>query len=196
MSPRHGLAAVLIAALLSACAANQPPAAAPQAAGAAASAPSAPSAGHAATAGPAVKRDAGSRIGEAATSPLSDLNLVGEKLPELLQEARRHPYAPPSDGSCAGLQLSIQVLDDLLGPDLDSPEVQGERDLLERGGDALGDAAISGLRGAAEGILPFRGWLRRLSGADKRDREIASALRAGWVRRGYLRGLAAAQRCP
>lgn len=142
------------------------------------------------------KPDAGARLGDAVASPLSDLNLVGDKLPEVLLQARREPYVKPADASCAGLAAALGLLDEQLGPDLDTAQVQAERDLMERGGEALGDAAIGTIKGAAEGLLPFRGWLRRLSGADKRDRDILTALRAGVARRGYLRGLQQAQACP
>ncbi len=44
--------------------------------------------------------------------------------------------------------------------------------------------------------LPYRGILRRLTGADKRDRARTAAVLAGMVRRAWLKGLARNANCP
>ena len=51
------------------------------------------------------------------------------------------------------------------------------------------------MRDAAEGVVPFRGWVRKLSGADRYSREVAAAIAAGTIRRGFLKGLGAAAAC-
>ena len=43
--------------------------------------------------------------------------------------------------------------------------------------------------------MPFRGWLRKLSGAERQERRVAAAVEAGEARRAYLRGWLAAQSC-
>lgn len=142
---------------------------------------------------PGQKADTGDRLAEAATSPLNDLNLVKAKIPPVLLEARHAPYARPAD--CKALGLQLQGLNEVLGQDLDSPRGAGEPDWFGKAGDAFGDAAVSGLRGATEGLLPFRGWIRKLSGAERYNREVTAAVAAGLARRAYLRGLGQGMNC-
>jgi hypothetical protein len=64
--------------------------------------------------------------------------------------------------------------------------------LVERGGDTAADL----LRGTAEGVVPFRGWVRKLSGAERYAKEVAAAIAAGTIRRAFLKGLGQATGCP
>ncbi|MEJ6002431.1 hypothetical protein [Paucibacter soli] len=137
--------------------------------------------------GQAGKAPTEERIADAATAPLADLNLVRAKIPELLQRAQEQPYQAPAERSCAALQAEVRALDEVLGPDVDAQRARQSD--AERGGEALGDAAIGGLRGAAEGLLPFRGWVRKLTGAERYSRQVAAAVAAGMARRSYLKGL-------
>ena len=82
-------------------------------------------------------------------------------------------------------------LDEVLGPDLDAPHTSGNTGLLDRGE----DAATGALQRTAEGVIPFRGWVRKLTGAERYARQVSAAITAGGVRRGYLRGLATAKAC-
>lgn len=136
------------------------------------------------------------RIESAATTPLVDLNLLQQVIPEVLQAARKAPYGPPDAGGCPALQAEITALDEALGPDLDAPASDTRPSLIERGGTLAGDAAVGALQRTAEGLLPFRGWMRKLSGAEQRSREVAAAIAAGGVRRGFLKGLRLARGCP
>ena len=43
--------------------------------------------------------------------------------------------------------------------------------------------------GAASDVIPFRGWIRKLSGAERHDKYVQAAITAGAVRRAYLKGL-------
>ncbi len=132
-----------------------------------------------------------SRLSSAATTPLSDLNLVQATIPPVLEDARKLPYRPPADSSCQSLSSDIRALDEALGPDLDAPASEANPGLLERGG----DLAAGALKSAAEGVVPFRGWVRKLSGAERYARDVAASIAAGSVRRAFLKGLRAAQRC-
>ncbi len=131
-------------------------------------------------------------VANAATTPLSDLNVVRADIPDVLRAASAAPYALPADASCAGLAAAVRALDEVLGPDLDAPPVAGNPGLLDRGE----DAATGALQRTAEGVIPFRGWVRKLSGAERYARHVSAAITAGGVRRGYLRGMAAAKACP
>ena len=43
--------------------------------------------------------------------------------------------------------------------------------------------------------MPFRSWVRRLTGADSHAREVAAAGMAGIVRRSYLKGVMSTKSC-
>ena len=131
------------------------------------------------------------KVAGAATTPLSDLNVVRADIPEVLKAAAAVPYAQPADASCGGLATGIRALDEVLCPDLDAPHTSGNPGLLDRGG----DAATGALQRTAEGVMPFRGWVRKLSGAERYAHQVSAAITAGGVRRGYLRGLAQAKTC-
>ena len=131
------------------------------------------------------------KVTSAATTPLSDINVVRADIPAVLKAAAAAPYALPADASCGGLAASIRALDEVLGPDLDAPHTTGNPGLLERGG----DAATGALQRTAEGVIPFRGWVRKLSGAERYAQQVSAAITAGGVRRGYLRGIAAGKTC-
>jgi len=102
---------------------------------------------------------------DAASTPLRDLNIVRADIPEVLREAKKHPYLAPSDQSCEGLSAAVRTLDEVLGPDLDAPASPSTPRLLERANKAANEAAVNAVQGAAEEVLPFRGWVRQLSGA-------------------------------
>jgi len=59
-----------------------------------------------------------------------------------------------------------------------------------------GDAAMDAFKGVAEDVIPFRGLVRKLSGAERHSKKVTAALVAGSVRRAYLKGMRVAQGCP
>ena len=132
------------------------------------------------------------KVSTAATQPLNDFNVVRAEIPQVLKVALVAPYEMPADPSCTGIAAGIRALDEALGPDLDAPASPNSPGLLDRGE----DAATSALQRTAEGVVPFRGWVRKLSGAEKYARQVSAAITAGGVRRGYLKGLSAAKACP
>lgn len=144
-------------------------------------------------AGPAEQRE--QQVGQAVATPLNDLNLVRAEIPEVLKSAAKAPYAMPDDPTCDVLGKEIQRLDAVLGADLDTPQTASNPSLLERGSTAAGDAAVGAVRSAAEGVIPFRGWIRKLTGAEKYSREVAAAITAGGVRRAFLKGVRASRAC-
>ncbi len=135
------------------------------------------------------------RVTTVAETPFNDLNVAPEPIPEPLLKARRQPYREPSDPGCAGVAEEISELDELLGPDFDAPRDKASRDMLERGSDLAGDAALSAFKGAAEGVMPFRSWVRKLSGAERYSKSVAAALAAGGVRRAFLKGMRTVMGC-
>jgi hypothetical protein len=141
---------------------------------------------------PQASSTAATQIGQAATTPLSDLNLVRADIPAALATALKGPYLAPADRSCSALTAEVQALDAALGADLDTPVTASNPSLVEREASA---AAVGALRGAAEGVVPFRGWIRKLSGAEKYSKEVAAAIAAGSIRRAFLKGLGQSAGC-
>ncbi|HCI12979.1 MAG: hypothetical protein A2063_06195 [Gallionellales bacterium GWA2_60_142] len=135
------------------------------------------------------------RVTDAATSPLNDLNLIRTKIPQVLLDARKQPYAIPPETDCAELLVKVQELDVVLGPDLDTSSPSQDPSLADQGADLAKNAAIGALRSTSENIIPFRGWVRRLSGAERHSQEVAAAIVAGTVRRAFIKGLMAAKPC-
>jgi len=134
-------------------------------------------------------------VTEAATVPFTDLNLVQAPIPAVLVEAQKRPYGVPADLSCSALATQVKALDEVLGPDLDAPATAANPGLIERGTTLVTDEAVGALRGAAEGVVPYRKWVRKLSGAERYTKDVAAAIAAGTVRRAYLKGQTMARSC-
>jgi hypothetical protein len=142
-----------------------------------------------------VESKATKAVGEAARTPFSDLNLMRQEIPAVLRSAHKAPYEIPVDPSCDGITKEVEALDAALGADLDTPATESNPSLIERGADALGDSASGAIKGAVEGLIPYRSWLRKLTGAERYSREVLAAVAAGTVRRAYLKGIGQAQGC-
>lgn len=118
--------------------------------------------------------------------PFRDLSLIREVAPDVLVQAAAQPYDLTGLTNCPGLAAELARLDDALGPDLKpgapstAVSVQG-----------LAADLVSGAVG-----LPFRGIVRRVSGAQAREDALRAAVLAGMVRRGFLKGRAGALGCP
>ena len=136
-----------------------------------------------------------STFGDAAASPLSDINLLRTKIPTVLLDAMDAPYSLPNPLTCREIAAQVRPLDEALGPDLDAPPSLDDPSLLERGEEAARGAGVAVVRGAAQSVIPMRGWVRRLTGAETHDRLVLQAITAGAVRRGYLKGLGKVRKC-
>lgn len=130
-------------------------------------------------------------IKSVAESPLSDLNLVRQKIPPILQDAVANAYAPLPHLNCATLSAEIGRLYQALGNDVDDPASPQDRNITHSGGTGL-----KLMHNAAQWLIPGDGFVRTLSGAQKRDQRILDAINAGDIRRGYLKGLGEARKCP
>ena len=126
----------------------------------------------------------------AVSAPLRDVNLLRTKIPQVLLEAQADPYGRPEPDTCSQLIALISPLNEALGADLD--EVSADNGDLMAQGQRTALGAVAGL---AQDVIPFRGWVRRLSGAEQHDRLVREAIVAGGVRRAYLKGLGEARGC-
>jgi hypothetical protein len=136
-----------------------------------------------------------SRMGAAAAAPLTDLGIRKEDIPAVLAKAQENPYLMPAAQSCAAIALEIRELDDALGPDYDAPAVKTDESFMEKASDVAEDQAVGAVQRTAEGLIPFRSWVRKLSGAEKHAKQVSACVTAGSVRRAFLKGLAASQHC-
>lgn len=125
----------------------------------------------------------------AMTQPLRDFGLIRPTIPPELSRIV-DPYAPPMGPGCAWLNYELAGLESVLGND-------GTRsaDRRRSGTEVVSDAADSAVRGAVSDLIPARGLVRQLSGAEAADREMARAQERGRVRRAYLMGLSHANAC-
>lgn len=133
-----------------------------------------------------------------AVSPVPVASVAGLSAPDIpavLLEAQKQPYALPVDGSCNAIAAQVQALDAALGPDLDVPASASNPGLIERGAGDGGNLVTDTIRSSAEGAIPYGGWMRKLSGADKAARNAQAAITAGAIRRGFLKGLKTARAC-
>lgn len=134
-------------------------------------------------------------VTDAATLPLNDLNIVQAPIPPVLAEAQRKPYAAPKDASCPALLAEVKALDEVLGADLDTPVTASNPSLIERGVTLATNEAMGSLRGAAENVVPYRRWVRKLTGAERYSQDVAASIAAGTVRRAFLKGQFVARDC-
>jgi hypothetical protein len=123
--------------------------------------------------------------------PLRDLNVIQDAIPPILLEAQKAPYSVPADQSCAALEASVRALDEVLGPDLDAPASESHPSLLV----LLSNLAAKEVRHRTEALVPYRGWVRQLSGAERHSKQVAACIAAGGVRRAFLRGLRVSKVC-
>lgn len=134
-------------------------------------------------------------LADAATTPLSDLNVKRVKIPDVLQRAVRDPYDPRSMGECRSIAAEIGRLDDALGPDADEVAAPDDRTRNQKRTDDAHSVAVTAMREGVASAIPFRGWVRQLSGAAKQQREVQQAITAGSIRRGYLKGVGMRLNC-
>jgi hypothetical protein len=132
---------------------------------------------------------------DAATAPLEDLNLKQKGVPDVLARARSDPYDIEGLDRCEAIAEEIGRLDGALGRDLDEAPPPDGRTGGQRLGGQVKDLGVAGVRSETQGLLPFRGWIRKLTGAEAAQRKREAAIQAGRIRRGYLKGVGLRMNC-
>ena len=122
----------------------------------------------------------------AAEQPLRDLSVIRETAPEALQRAARDPYDIAGLTECKGAADEVARLDAALGPDL----TPGGK----TSGVTVHGLAVDLVGGAVE--LPYGGVVRTVTGAESRNKALRTAVLAGMVRRGFVKGRMALMSCP
>jgi hypothetical protein len=126
----------------------------------------------------------GDDVRDVAETPLEDLNLSKDEIAQVLIEAAKNPYVHDSLATCNDIVREVARLDMALGADYD---LAGEED--------TGIDAKSAAKSVVGSIMPFRGLVREITGAAGDKRKAEAAVRAGMVRRGYLKGLGQGRGC-
>jgi hypothetical protein len=130
----------------------------------------------------------------AAATPIRDVGLVRPEIPPLLRTLG-YPYSTASlAAGCPAVSYEIGQLDAVLGPESFQPGPS--RNIWDRGGDLVEQQTVDAFQDTAEDIIPFRSWVRRLSGASQAEREALRAFANGQQRRTFLRGYGASLGCP
>lgn len=123
-------------------------------------------------------------VGDVAATPLNDLNLSRDKIPDLLLRARTAPYDRQGIEKCSQIAAAVGELDAVLGDDLDIAEAKNR---------SLTPGRVA--KWAVSSFIPFRGLLREVTGAAEHKRDFQDAIIAGMMRRSYLKGLGQQQGC-
>ena len=115
---------------------------------------------------------------DVAATPIQDLNLEKDPIPPLLLEAQKDPYSLDGLRYCRHYAAQVRELDVLLGEDFDIADPD-KRSIT------VGRVAKS----VVGALIPFRGVIREISGANKHERQFQDAIVAGVMRRAFLKGM-------
>ena len=132
-------------------------------------------------------------VSGAASIPLRDVGLIRPEIPMLLRNLD-YPYSTASLNDCASVAREIAQFDAVLGPESYQPGPN--RNVWDRSGDFVEDQTIEAAESTAQDLIPFRSWVRRLSGASRAERDALRAVANGQQRRTFLRGYGASLGCP
>lgn len=134
-------------------------------------------------------------LGKAAMTPVEDLNLKREDIPDILKQIK-DPYRAPVTLTCDEIAEQVIALDLVLGRDFDTPEPEDERSLGQKAADGTSSALLDTIASESGGLIPFRGVVRRISGAKAWEKKVLKAYERGSHRRSFLKGIGASKNCP
>lgn len=127
-------------------------------------------------------------VSSAIATPVQDLNLKKTDVPDVLVKAEANPYETASVGTCAAIAAEVASLDQALGADADAPPPPEDED-------GKGPSAATVLSVGVQALIPYRGVIRHISGANASDRALAATIQKGFARRGFLKGRAIEMNC-
>jgi hypothetical protein len=131
---------------------------------------------------------------DAAMAPLEDLNLRRDEIPPILA-AIENPYAVSVDAGCDQIVREITALDKVLGADSDAPKPEARPHAEVLAEEASG-AALGVIKSTTRSLIPFRGVVRKATGAESHQKKYDDAFKLGAQRRAYLKGYGLAKGCP
>lgn len=132
-------------------------------------------------------------LGSAAAAPLTDFNLRREKIPALLKTIR-NPYAVSPAIRCEEIANRVEALNAVLGRDWDIPPPDKDS-LEERAADGASTAFLDAVASEASGLIPYRGLVRTVSGANRHAKKVRKAYERGSHQRTFLKGIGLMKGC-
>lgn len=142
-------------------------------------------------------RRTGEGLGDAALSPLEDLNLRRDDIPDEIANIRT-PYDPLPDLTCETIAREVRTLDTVLEIDFDvrlELASRGDEENPTAMSDRASDFALGQIASEARSIIPFRGIIRSATGANAHASRVEQAYNTAYLRRTFLKGLGMAQGC-
>lgn len=124
----------------------------------------------------------------AVMQPIKDVNLMKDPIPAKLIAIQDHPYDLENMRGCRALEIEIAQLDSILGPDINQLSEKSLTEKREKGVSRVAGSIIGGL-------IPFRGVVRELTGANAAKERFLKAIAAGNARRSFLKGVAVTKAC-
>lgn len=132
-------------------------------------------------------------FGDAALAPLEDVNLKRAKIPEKFEQIK-NPYLVSVEISCEKIGEEVLELDALLGRDWDIPPPD-KKGLNERAADGASTAFLDTVASSASSLIPYRGIVRTVTGANSHATKVRKAYERGSHRRTFLKGIGLAKGC-
>lgn len=112
----------------------------------------------------------------------------GKEVPPKLLAIQEDPYSLAGLGKCAAIIREVDELNAVLGADVNE---QVDKSRAKKREETAGRVAGT----VAGGIIPFRGLIAEVTGANAERRRYALAVYAGTVRRGFLKGVGLERGC-
>ncbi|MBK6412546.1 hypothetical protein [Sphingopyxis sp.] len=112
----------------------------------------------------------------------------GKEAPEKLLAIEGAPYSLAGLSKCSAIIREVTELNEVLGPDVN--EIV-DKDRAKKREETAGRVAGS----VVGSIIPFRGLIGEVTGANAERRRYAAAVYAGTVRRGFLKGVGLQRGC-
>lgn len=131
----------------------------------------------------------GDTMSGVAQKPLKDLNIIKPEVDPHLEELMDNPYTMTNLKTCKQYKTAIARLDSILGPDVDSAAAQNQTK------QSPAEFALETGASVAGSLIPLSGLIRKISGAEARQKYANAAVYAGGLRRAYVKGLAKARGC-
>jgi hypothetical protein len=131
----------------------------------------------------------GDTMSGVAEKPLKDLNIIKPEVDPYLEPLMKNPYALKGLRTCKDYKAAIARLDSILGPDVDSAAAQNQTK------QSPAEFALETGASVAGSLIPLSGLIRKISGADARQKYANAAVYAGGLRRAYVKGLAKGRGC-
>ncbi len=112
----------------------------------------------------------------------------GKEVPPKLLAIQENPYSLDGMGKCAAIIREVGELNEVLGADVNE---QVDKSRAKKREETAGRVAGT----VAGSIIPFRGLIGEVTGANAERRRYALAVYAGTVRRGFLKGVGLERGC-